>query len=121
MVLFYWGADGFRSHEHSVRTVESFKEKRDPQGYNVFVFDIRDAQSSAIWEAISSVPFMAEKKMIEIMSGDFKKIIYDIQDFDIQNWIEKEELLLKMWACIVNKNTLILKKLKEVKPNSSHD
>ncbi|MAG12147.1 MAG: DNA polymerase III subunit delta [Parcubacteria group bacterium] len=66
MVLFYWGADGFRSHEHVVRTIESFREKRDPQGYNVFVFDVNDAKSAEIWEAISSAPFMAEKKMVVV-------------------------------------------------------
>ena len=99
MILFYWGADSFRSHEHVVRTIESFREKRDPQGYNVFVFDVLDAKDSDIWEAISSPPFLAEKKMVVVKNLFATKSDFEVELKDrLKRLNDREDLVLLLHA-----------------------
>lgn len=66
MVLFFYGADEFRSRRHRGKTIEAFKQKRDPEGYNTLVFDASTVKAALIVEALSTAPFMAEKKMVVI-------------------------------------------------------
>ncbi len=99
MVLFYYGADSFRSHEHMMRTIQSFKKKRDPDGHNIFQFDLQDARFNQIMEAISAPPFLAEKKMVVVKrvlsagAGDFVDVLKE----KLELYEKREDLVLLLW------------------------
>lgn len=66
MILFFYGDDTFRSRQHLQKTIATFKEKRDPQGYNTRIFDGRDAALMDMSTALMARAFLAEKKMVVI-------------------------------------------------------
>ncbi len=43
------------------------------------------------------------------------KVKTGISKDEVLNWIETNELPLKMWACIINNDILVLRKFEEVK------
>lgn len=67
MILFLYGPDTFRSRTYLREQVERFKQLRDPQGYNVVVFDaLEEKYGSKLWSEMLSSPFLAEKRMVII-------------------------------------------------------
>lgn len=87
MVLFFYGADEYRARNHRKRTIEAFKQKRDPEGYNTLIFDVKNTDQAVIFENIQTAPFLAEKKMIvldnPVSQGD------DVLQEKLAEWIEK--------------------------------
>lgn len=66
MILFLYGKDTFRSRDYMRKMIEKFKKDRDPQGYNVTVFDATKDQGSRMLEEIGAFPFLAEKRLVVI-------------------------------------------------------
>ena len=64
MIIFLYGADSFRSKRQLGKMVSEFKIKRDPQGLNIIFLDCQKEDTGTILEHISSIPFLAEKKLI---------------------------------------------------------
>lgn len=70
MILFFYGADSVRSRREMERTIEEFKRKRDPHGFNVAPFDCEAANPQEAVTALLTAPFLGEKKMV-ILKGIF--------------------------------------------------
>ncbi len=67
MIIFLYGKDTFRSRQQLKKMVEKFKKDRDPQGYNVGIFDAQEVKdASVLLENILSMPFLAEKRMVVV-------------------------------------------------------
>ncbi len=66
MILFLYGKDTFRSRDHMRKMIEKFKKDRDPQGYNVTIFDATKDATPRILEEIGALPFLAEKRLVVI-------------------------------------------------------
>jgi DNA polymerase-3 subunit delta len=64
MIIYLYGEDTFRSHEQLNKMISEFKQKRDPQGYNVIFLDCVKEHGSNIFNEIMSAPFLSEKRMI---------------------------------------------------------
>lgn len=66
MILFLYGKDTFRSREYMRKMIDKFKKDRDPDGYNVTVYDATKDQGPRILEEIGALPFLAEKRLVVI-------------------------------------------------------
>ena len=66
MIIYIYGEDTFRSRNYLKQQVERFKKERDPQGMNVVFLDGQKVESSRLWNEITAMAFLAEKKMIVI-------------------------------------------------------
>lgn len=100
MVLFFYGADEFRSRRHRAKTIEAFKQKRDPQGFNTFVFDARDAQPREIMETLRTAPFLAEKKMVvldHVFASKNETLAAELEKW-INSYGKQEETIVLVWA-----------------------
>jgi DNA polymerase III delta subunit len=63
MLIVIYGEDTYRSREWLHELVLKFKEKFDPQGYNVNSF-IRNSELVELRSAVSSPPFLGTKRMV---------------------------------------------------------
>lgn len=68
MIIYIYGEDTFRSRNFLKQNVERFKKERDPQGMNVVFLDGQKTESSQLWNEITAMPFLAEKKMIVVQN-----------------------------------------------------
>lgn len=70
MVILVYGEDSFRIREKVSGMVDRFKEKYDPSGINVDVFDFSASVSAGnmgdIMSAVGAPPFLAERRMIVV-------------------------------------------------------
>lgn len=64
MIIYIYGEDTYRSREFLRKSVNEFRAKRDPQGYNTLVFDAERGENGRILGEIMTLPFLAEKRMI---------------------------------------------------------
>lgn len=64
MIIYIYGADTYRSREFLRKSVNEFKAKRDPQGYNTLVFDAEKGENGRILGEMMTLPFLAEKRLI---------------------------------------------------------
>jgi len=108
MIINIFGSDTYRSRQYLNKNITRFKEKRDPQGYNVAILDYLDKN---IISTIKSSPFLAEKRLIvinNILSSKDKRLILDIID------IIKNDQMLDGNIIIFYQDT-VQSKIKEVK------
>ncbi len=68
MIIYIYGEDTFRSRDFLSQNVERFKKERDPQNLNVVFLDGQKVESSKLWNEITAMPFLAEKKMIIVQN-----------------------------------------------------
>lgn len=66
MVIYIYGEDSYRSRQYLSDQITKFKTARDPQGYNVAIFDAQKVESGKILSEILSSPFLAEKRLIVV-------------------------------------------------------
>lgn len=66
MVIYIYGEDSYRSRQYLSDQIEKFKTARDPQGYNVAIFDAQKDEPGKILSEILSSPFLAEKRLIVV-------------------------------------------------------
>ena len=66
MIIYIYGEDTFRSHQYLKQQIERFKKERDPQGMNVVFLDGQKEESGRVWNEITAMPFLAEKRMVVI-------------------------------------------------------
>ncbi len=66
MYILIHGADSYQCTQKINEMVGGFKQKRDPQGLNVAFFDCAKEGPDKMWGQISTVPFLAEKRMVVI-------------------------------------------------------
>jgi len=81
MIIYIHGKDTFRSKQYLKQTIEQFKEKRDPQGYNVIILDGKNDEVGKILSEIKSSPFLAEKRMVvinDVLSGKDKDLLWQL-------------------------------------------
>lgn len=78
MIINIFGADTFRSFSYLKQTIDQFKQKRDPNGYNVVILDVKDKEIDNIVGEIKSAPFLAEKRLVvlkNILSSSDKELL----------------------------------------------
>jgi len=87
MLIYIYGEDTFRSHQYLKQQVERFKKERDPQGMNVVFLDGQKEESGRIWNEITAMPFLAEKRMVVIQNvlctkdtGTLESLVEGIKD-----------------------------------------
>ncbi|MCX6781807.1 MAG: DNA polymerase III subunit delta [Candidatus Magasanikbacteria bacterium] len=68
MIIYIYGDDTFRSREFLRKSVNEFKAKRDPQGYNTLIFDAESDDPGKILQDMLALPFLAEKRMVVIQN-----------------------------------------------------
>lgn len=68
MIIYIYGEDTFRSRNYLKQQVERFKKERDPQGMNVVFLDGQKEESGRLWNEITAMPFLAEKRMVVIQN-----------------------------------------------------
>lgn len=81
MIIYLYGEDDFRSREQLKKMVGEFKQKRDPQGYNVVFLNCAKIESSKLLGEIVAAPFLAEKRMVvleNILSNNDKELLGEI-------------------------------------------
>lgn len=66
MVIYIYGEDSYRSRQYLSDQITKFKTARDPQGYNVAIFDAQKVEPGKILSEILSAPFLAEKRLIVV-------------------------------------------------------
>lgn len=66
MVIYIYGEDSYRSRQYLSDQITKFKTARDPQGYNVAIFDAQKDEPGKILSEILSSPFLAEKRLIVV-------------------------------------------------------
>ncbi|PIQ80503.1 MAG: DNA polymerase III subunit delta [Parcubacteria group bacterium CG11_big_fil_rev_8_21_14_0_20_41_14] len=64
MILFIHGQDTYSSREYLERVIDKFKQKHDPNGENVLVFDGEDSQWEKVVGAITGGGLFSSKKLI---------------------------------------------------------
>lgn len=65
MIIFVYGTDGFRIHEHVHKLATRFSAERDPQQLNFARIDCQK-QPQGLMEQIFAAPFLAEKRMVVV-------------------------------------------------------
>ncbi len=80
MVIFLYGSDTVRLHEHLHKLTTRFVEERDPSGMNVTTLDATTTSASVLMEVVLAVPFLAPRRMV-IIRG-----VCDAED-EIQEWL----------------------------------
>ncbi len=81
MIIYISGTDTFRSKQYLSQTIEEFKKKRDPQGYNVIILDGKGDSDDRMLTEIRSAPFLAEKRLViinNILSGNNKDLLLEL-------------------------------------------
>jgi len=68
MIIYIFGGDTFRSREFLRKSINEFKSKRDPQGYNTLIFDALSDEPAKITQDLLALPFLAEKRMIVVQN-----------------------------------------------------
>ncbi|MCX6779664.1 MAG: hypothetical protein NT034_00600, partial [Candidatus Magasanikbacteria bacterium] len=66
MVIYIYGEDSYRSRQYLSDQITKFKTARDPQGYNVAIFDAQKVEPGKILSEIVSSPFLAEKRLVVV-------------------------------------------------------
>jgi DNA polymerase III subunit delta len=97
MIIYIYGTDTFRSKQYLNRTIEEFRKKRDPQGYNVVVLDGKTEESGKIIGEIKSSPFLAEKRMIiinNVLSGKDKDLLASLMELAKNNQIPDSNIIV---------------------------
>jgi len=101
MIIYIYGEDDFRSREQLKKMVAEFKQKRDPQGYNVVFLYCAKIEPSKVFSEIMSAPFLAEKRMVvleNILSNNDKEFLGEMVE-RVQNChSERSEESLKLQA-----------------------
>lgn len=77
MIIYIYGEDTFRSRNYLTQQVERFKKERDPQNLNVVFLDGQKVDSSKLWNEITAMPFLAEKRMVIVQN------IFSTKDTDV--------------------------------------
>lgn len=106
MLIFLHGEDSFRSYQKLKNLQKEFREKIDPQGINLNYFDCQEeVDFRKIREEISTVPFLAKKKMIVLknltQNKDLRKKFLDL--------IKKREIPQKVILIFYEKEKTNLK------------
>lgn len=68
MIIYIFGEDTFRSREFLRKSINEFKAKRDPQGYNTLIFNAESDDPGKILQDMLALPFLAEKRMIVLQN-----------------------------------------------------
>ena len=96
MIIFISGPDAFRSRQYLQQTIEEFKKKRDPQGYNVVILDSSRDEDKILGE-IRTTPFLAEKRMIiisNILSSKNKDLLSELIEVVKNNKISETNIVV---------------------------
>lgn len=64
MILFFHGADTFRSRQKLREVLEKFRRDVDPQGYNMTKLHGSDCSVQQIIGSLTAAPFMARKRLV---------------------------------------------------------
>lgn len=64
MIMFIHGEDNYSSKEYLSRVIDKFKQKHDPNGENVLVFDSEDSDWDSIASAMTGGGLFSSKKLI---------------------------------------------------------
>ena len=81
MIIYLYGEDDFRSRAQLKKMVFEFKQKRDPQGYNVAFLNCAKIEGSKIFSEIMAAPFLSEKRMVvleNLLSNNDKEMLEEI-------------------------------------------
>lgn len=116
MLLYIYGGDTYRSRQFLKKSIDEFKNKRDPQGYNTLIFDVAKEAPDRILGEIATLPFLAEKRMVvlqNILSNSNKDFLEKIIDL-IKGKKIPESVVVVFWQAEPIGKTSEAKKLAEV-------
>lgn len=113
MIIYIYGQDSFRGRQYLRQTIEQFKQKRDPQGYNVVVLDGKTESSGRVLTEIKTSPFLAERRMIiieNILSSQNKDLLADLIEMIKHGGIPASNIVVFYQATALGK----IKEIKEL-------
>lgn len=80
MLFFYYGEDSFRAKQKIEAIVEKFAAQVDPSRHNIEVLDGENIAPADFFRAVSTIGFLAEKKLIVIKNLLKNKKLADWQE-----------------------------------------
>lgn len=98
------------------KSVEEFKTKRDPQGFNTLFFDAMRDEPGRILSELMTLPFLAEKRMIvveNLLSAKDKELLTRMAELIGQNRIPEVNVAV-IWQAETPSKTNEAKKLGEL-------
>lgn len=116
MILCIFGDDSFRSREFLRKSINEFKQKRDPQGLNTLIFDVSKEAPDRIFSEITAAPFLAEKRMVVLLntlSNNDKDFLHQIIVMIEEKKIPDSAVLV-FWQSEAVGKTTEAKKLSEI-------
>ncbi len=120
MIFFYYGEDSFRAHQKIKAIEQKFQEKIDKNAHNIQTLDAEFISADDFWQAIRSMGFLADKKLVIIKNIFSNRKLKDWQDELIKYLSEQkdspEENYLVFWQSgKVDSRLKLFKALKKFK------
>ena len=115
MLLYIYGEDDWRSHNFLRQSVNEFKAKRDPQGYNTLSFDAQKDEPNKMVGELLALPFLAEKRMIVLknpLSSSNKEFLEKLSEIIKENKLPETNVAI-IWQAEAIGKTNEAKKLAE--------
>jgi len=97
MIINIFGSDTWRSAQYLNQTITQFKQKRDPQGYNVIVLDAQNSNSSLMLNEIKSAPFLADKRLVvlkNVLSSSDKEMLNQLIELVNKNLVPDNNIVV---------------------------
>jgi DNA polymerase III subunit delta len=116
MLLYIYGEDDWRSHNFLRQSVNEFKAKRDPQGYNTLSFDAQKDEPNKMVGELLALPFLAEKRMIVLknpLSSSNKEFLEKLSEIIKENKLPETNVAI-IWQAEAIGKTNEAKKLAEI-------
>jgi len=116
MILFIHGQDTYSSREYLERVIDKFKQKHDPNGENVLVFDDEDSQWEKVVGAITGGGLFSSKKLI-ILKDIFasKELREALNEFLDAHDLDADVSLIVYEGASPDKRSSLFKKLNKGK------
>jgi len=116
MIIFIHGKDTYSSRRYLDRVIDKFKEKHDPNGENVLVFDSSDSQWEQIAEALTGGGLFSSKKLIIIKDVLAQKQLREsLNEFLGIHNLNSDVSLVIYESTSPDKRSALFKKLKKEK------
>jgi len=79
------------------KSIDEFKAKRDPQGYNTLIFDVVKEAPDRVFGEIATAPFLAEKRMVvlqNVLSNSDKEFLGKIIEMLTDKKVPESNVLI---------------------------
>ncbi len=99
MILYFYGADTFRSRHYLRQSIDQFRKQRDPAGYNIAMHDGKKIELSKLMAELRVVPFLAEKRMVvveNLLSSSDKDLLYAVQEIIASKKVPESTIII-LW------------------------